>query len=1362
MKIANNKIFDLKQWIQFTLLFILFFAFNNAYAQYEEHECFIDTTSQDTSELAFVSSIYGKNFTPKGEFRIILVFAGFTNDNNKIGGYNPNTGDTTYTTWPYYDMNGDSLNTFPTNVDDYFYSNYNQFSPSNNDKTISNYFYQMSLPNGTPLKMVADVFPERINVTADIALDTSGQAGWGTYNQWVLDSIATNHPNFDWSPYDNRKNNPGNSFDNSDVINHPPDSIIDFLVILWRYGKDCPNDPNYINPITQQPYSSTLCKNPHSNVAVADIPHNKTFTDSLGRTYKTTHLGGFRVHKALHGINRSLFLHEVAHNLYGSPHYNGANGVVGSQFYNNFGFGMMKPGNGPHVYESANGWERWHLGWIELTTDSNQVNTQLDSIGDIQNGGIYTLRDFITTGDVVRVRIPQPYGEDQYLWLENHQGKSTFDNREGWLLNGVNDTFPDAPRGLVAYVEKMGSRNFNLFYSNRNKVNGIKYLNNNGHYDYTNQYADPEPSAPEVWGGITYNFIRGAENPLSPHTSTSYIRNDFIPNNNKIDYHNNWNNNTYNNIQNEHRFVYKEDGSFTYGALGIGMTFNQGDKIGLSSNPVITNIQWFQQSSDTLSSIYLTGISFEVLSYNQDSSVTVKIRMDDYDVDNSTRYTGNIILSPNIVSSNNYSLNIKAGKTLTIDKSGTPNKQHITANNDFINPTVFICSGGSYFHLEQNAKVEVKNESTLRLKSGSKMEIENGARLEIHNGSSLIIEDGAELILNPGGVLTIAEGATVYYNNNQSGKGLLVGATSISGNAARVEVIGNMVFDANAVWTHNRDGYYYFFPNHQLTMPSTVVMNFSGKGKNHQMISLFANTTLLLENITATLNTGMIYYNSNSSIQLNQVDFTSVASTYNPAINFLFTGIGLNITNPTDVFINGCDFNYLATGIKIEQAATPLTVQATNMTGMADYNYYIDDVEEISITGGILDGGDYGIVAINTEVLEVTNTEIKNMQTSGANLDEVAGAYFSNTKIYTNTNGIYSDNSLVFLRNGAKVYDNQDYGLDMYGVYNTQTKSFSSMLTIGDEGCGSVFDNVTTGIKTKNTLLNIDAVQHTIDRQDNDTIPNQFYDNGHMFDICYSYLVRSPSKINAKGNYWGSNPPIQSSEYTIVANYCPGDASTPQNLPLDSDDYSTCYSSTTCMDCSAGTSSMMMSGGTSTVESVIQESFTEANQPFIEQDNATTRNAFLDLSSIDIIKDTVNDTWMGVSVNNQTFVLTNKSVHHIQVAKAIKAKATNSNMRVNAVPKDIFAGITENANELANIQVYPNPVSNELNISHDLSVKEGAVHFEIMDVMGRVLINTTINNTNNQIGISQLSRGLYFYNVLQNDKVVQSGKLVVE
>lgn len=79
-------------------------------------------------------------------------------------------------------------------------------------------------------------------------------------------------------------------------------------------------------------------------------------------------------------------------------------------------------------------------------------------------------------------------------------------------------------------------------------------------------------------------------------------------------------------------------------------------------------------------------------------------------------------------------------------------------------------------------------------------------------------------------------------------------------------------------------------------------MNFTGKGKNHLMIYLASTTTLLLENITATLNTGMIYYDINSKIQLNGVDYISVATTYNPSYNNHQTGTGLDVTNPASFF----------------------------------------------------------------------------------------------------------------------------------------------------------------------------------------------------------------------------------------------------------------------------------------------------------------------------------------------------------------------------------------------------------------------------------------------------------------------------
>ncbi|MDT8412765.1 MAG: T9SS type A sorting domain-containing protein [Vicingaceae bacterium] len=104
----------------------------------------------------------------------------------------------------------------------------------------------------------------------------------------------------------------------------------------------------------------------------------------------------------------------------------------------------------------------------------------------------------------------------------------------------------------------------------------------------------------------------------------------------------------------------------------------------------------------------------------------------------------------------------------------------------------------------------------------------------------------------------------------------------------------------------------------------------------------------------------------------------------------------------------------------------------------------------------------------------------------------------------------------------------------------------------------------------------------------------------------------------------------------------------------------------------------------------------------------------------------------------------------VVIPTSSKARLANEENETNATNKDSF------------VNVFPNPANDNLTISHNLETKNGIISLEIMDVMGRVLINKTINNTNNQIDINQLSSGLYFYNVLQNDKMVQSGKLVVE
>jgi len=103
----------------------------------------------------------------------------------------------------------------------------------------------------------------------------------------------------------------------------------------------------------------------------------------------------------------NTFWHEMMHTVYNCPHTWCVNGVVGYYYYSYNGWGFMAPYD---AMECANSWERWWLNWItpqEITTN-----------------GTYILKDYITEGDALRIKIPEinPVTEtDQYLYLENHQ-----------------------------------------------------------------------------------------------------------------------------------------------------------------------------------------------------------------------------------------------------------------------------------------------------------------------------------------------------------------------------------------------------------------------------------------------------------------------------------------------------------------------------------------------------------------------------------------------------------------------------------------------------------------------------------------------------------------------------------------------------------------------------------------------------------------------------------------------------------------------------------------------------------------------------------------------------------------------------
>lgn len=673
---------------------------------------------------ATIDNLYSPNgieFTPKGDFKVLIICVGFGA--------------------PYdsYEMPGwaTGVNTLPdwVNNNSAFYRNNTEFNnPATvNDKNnISRFYYEMS--KGT-FRMTADVYPTRINI------NPAGSYGWFSLNRKVIEKMKVENPNFDWAPYDKRTNSPNYLSDNS-ISN--ADSVPDYVVIVYRFQqiKDNTSTSNwYINPpIPGMMHWSGSGGGYAAINGLSGINYNGyTFKEKSGYTHCSGTSSIF-----------SLFIHEVAHSIFDCSHYANANGIVGNYFYNQLGgWGMMNLAG--TAFCCANGWERWYLGWIDLKT--NGVNSDVKSSVDLPASKEFTLRDFITTGDVVRIKIPNGTDSDQYLWLENHQGKSIFDDRS-WTGNGCEEnSLPPSPRGLVAYVESIaGDRNYPFdFWEDTLSANGIKPLHSKGNYDYS--FLGPSEISCLLWRNPIFNILQGIANPIAGQNGLEGIRLDYNSNN-IIDIHTDLNN--LGTSPNEYHWVAKRAGNMTYDFLGSDINFVVGQKLGIATNPALINRPVYDDNKNKMTSYYLNGISVLVSSIAPNGDVKVKVSYNDVEVNSNIRWTGNIVL-PDITSNADPDLDLLPNKTITINKSGSSNRhtKTTTIDNNFINLTTFNCSANSYFRLQNNSKVIVDNSSTFTLESGSTLEINDGAQLVIENGSRLEVQSGATILIKGSGGIVI-------------------------------------------------------------------------------------------------------------------------------------------------------------------------------------------------------------------------------------------------------------------------------------------------------------------------------------------------------------------------------------------------------------------------------------------------------------------------------------------------------------------------------------------------------------------------------------------------------------------------------
>jgi hypothetical protein len=82
----------------------------------------------------------------------------------------------------------------------------------------------------------------------------------------------------------------------------------------------------------------------------------------------------------------------------------------------------------------------------------------------------------------------------------------------------------------------------------------------------------------------------------------------------------------------------------------------------------------------------------------------------------------------------------------------------------------------------------------------------------------------------------------------------------------------------------------------------------------------------------------------------------------------------------------------------------------------------------------------------------------------------------------------------------------------------------------------------------------------------------------------------------------------------------------------------------------------------------------------------------------------------------------------------------------------------ENPNET--VTVYPNPFNNSTTIVLNGAAPIDKAEFRLYNLLGEEVASTTITNQETILETSKLPSGIYFYQVMNNDKLIQSGKLI--
>ena len=465
------------------------------------------------------------------------------------------------------------------------------------------------------------------------------------------------------------------------------------------------------------------------------------------------------------------------------------------------GYGLMGCSNSSLV--CCNAYERWRMHWKHPSApdyitarDSADRAYRISDISKADGNRTFRLRDFITYGDAVRIRLPYKDSSvcsNQYIWLENHR---TGSNGKLDYLQFSGENTPCRPRGtagIYAYYQVgrdvlSGSSNDVWF---RHERDNLRQIPADGFYNYASVRME---------SGRTYRLscvnyadhdvyhVRGEANPFNgysdletqfhPGAGDSVLSRDCeqVLWRKVVDGRNN-------------------DSLAFWGDAGDA--FSGSTHLNMGTNPSTCNAKVYYNSlSDNgrsdfavnrdnprnVRTTWLSGLGIAMQAL-PDGDFLVRIRWDDYDICDDADWTGRIVLKEKAV--------LTRGHRILLTRNLTPEQPfRDSASGCFAPDSRLVCEDSSLFVLQPQSTLQLEKQSRVLLKDGSTFELADSAEVFVGSGCVFEAGPGADLRLGKNARITVEEGGVLLLPQlsraqRRTNVRVLQGGRSVTGGAQK-------------------------------------------------------------------------------------------------------------------------------------------------------------------------------------------------------------------------------------------------------------------------------------------------------------------------------------------------------------------------------------------------------------------------------------------------------------------------------------------------------------------------------------------------------------------------------------------------